>query len=70
MGCTSSKQQLVESDMPLPTSISKSGFFGKLKPLRQDMHPPSAVVEAPWVKGHGIFVLDEDGSGKYASPGP
>ena len=70
MGCIPSKQQVMESDTPVLTSRSKLGLFAKLKSSKKKTRPPSVVVEAPWVKGHQVFVLDKDGNGEWAEPKP
>ena len=69
MGCIPSKQQVMDSDAaPVLTSRPKPKFFAKLKPSNKKRRPPSAVVEAPWVKGHKVFVLDKSGNGAWAEP--
>lgn len=71
MGFILSKQQAIEGDPSAPArkfrSKFKFGLMAKLK-SRKGKSPPLPVVEAPWVKGHRIFVMEKDGDGKYIEP--
>ncbi|KIM88937.1 hypothetical protein PILCRDRAFT_813934 [Piloderma croceum F 1598] len=66
MGCTSSKQQMMESESPQSSCKTKLVSFTKPKSFEKDMCPPSVKVEALWVKGHGVFAFEKEGNGEYA----
>jgi hypothetical protein len=57
---------MMESESPLPSSKTKLVSFTKPKLFEKETRPPSVEVEAPWVKGHGMFAFEKEGSGLYA----
>ena len=71
MGCIPSNQlEATERSSPALTSRSrfKSSLVSKLKSSKGKT-TPSIVVEAPWVEGHRVLVLDDYGNVSFTEQG-